>query len=265
VISPSLIFKNKNGEITGQENRTYEKLDADTAISVHNGKTYKISGLSGDVITVEHDGQKKVINLGKKIQPTLDTIENEPTQKQISQEQREFLLNSVKKLSGDIILKFDEEIDQMVMLDTDEYEGFYNNKGGIRKLKLSQQVTDDMTFIHELGHAINHIDQKGEEVCVSDDKDFEKVRLSEISNFSNKCKNELMIEIMGKFIYDDLIEKGIMDYDEGHKRGQDEEFAEMTGFINCMDVDRTNVRVPSLLQFMPESTQMVYKKNQELF
>lgn len=272
--SMTLTFKNKNGETTGQENRTYEKLDDDTAISVHNGKMYKISGLSGDIITVEHNGQKKVIDLGKKIQPTLDTIENEPTQKQISQEQREFLLNSVKKLSGDIILKFDEEVDQMVMLDTDEYEGFYRNDNGVRKFKLSQKVKDDMTFIHELGHAINHIDSMGNDVnqnnwsnkvCWSDNKDFAKAREIEMNNFRNRCKNDAIIKPMGKFIYDDFVEKGYMGYEEGQKDGQDEEFAEMTGFINCMDVDWLNERVTCMLQFMPESTQMVYKKNQELF
>lgn len=272
--SMTLIFKNKNGEITGQENRTYEKLDANTAISVHNGKTYKISGLSGDVITVEHDGQKKVIDLGKKIQSTLDTIENEPTNKQISQEQREFLLNSVKKLSGDILLKFDEEIDQMVMLDTDEYEGFYRNDNGVRKFKLSQKVKDDMTFCHELGHAINRIDSEGNDidqnnwsnkVCWSDKTDFAKTREIEMNNFRNRCKNDDIIKPMNKFIYDDFIQKGYMSYEEGQKDGQDEEFAEMTGFINCMDVDWINNRVTCMLQFMPESTQMVYKKNQELF
>lgn len=272
--SMTLIFKNKNGEITGQENRTYERLDDNTAISVHNGKTYKISGLSGDVITVEHDGQKKVIDLGKKIQPTLDTIENKPTNKQISLEQKEFLLNSVKKLSGDIILKFDEEIDQMVMLDTDEYEGFYRNDNGVRKFKLSQKVKDDMTFCHELGHAINRIDSEGNDidqnnwsnkVCWSDKKDFAKAREIEMNNFRNRCKNDDIIKPMNKFIYDDFIQKGYMSYEEGQKDGQDEEFAEMTGFINCMDVDWINNRVACMLQFMPESTLMVYKKNQELF
>ena len=266
--SMTLIFKNKNGEITGQENRTYEKLNDDTAISVHNGKIYKISGLLGDVITVEHDGQKKVIDLSKKIQPTLDTIENEPTQKLISQEQREFLLNSVKKLSGDIILKFDEEIDQMVMLDTDEYEGFYRNDNGVRKFKLSQKVKDDMTFVHELGHAINRIDSEGDnenQVRISDNKDYVRAREIEMNNFRNRCKNDDIIKPMNKFIYDDFIKKGYMSYEEGQKDGQDEEFAEMTGFINCMDVDWINNRVTCMLQFMPDSTQMVYKKNQELF
>ncbi len=69
---------------------------------------------------------------------------------------------------------------------------------------------------------------------------------------------------MNKFIYDDFIEKGYGTYEEGQKDAQDEEFAKMTGFINCIDVDWMNCRVPSLLQFMPDSTQMVYKKNQEL-
>lgn len=44
-----------------------------------------------------------------------------------------------------------------------------------------------------------------------------------------------------------------------------EGFAEMTGFIHCMDVDWMNERTTSMLQFMPNSIQMVYKKNQELF
>ncbi len=266
--SMELIFRNKKGEITGQENRTYEKLDDDRAISVHNGKTYKISGLSGDVITVEHNSQKKVIDLAKKIQPTLDTIENEPTQKQISQEQREFLINSIKKLSGDIIMKFDEEIDQMVMLDTDEYEGFYRNDNGVRKFKISQKVKDDMTVIHELGHAINCINSEGNgdnRVLWSNNEEFAKIREVEMNNFKNHCKNDSIKKPMEKFIFDDFAKKGFTTYAVAQKDARDEEFAEMTGFINCMDVDWINERVPCLLQFMPDSTQIVYKKNQELF
>lgn len=266
--SMELIFRNKKGEITGQENRTYEKLDDDRAISVHNGKTYKISGLSGDVITVEHNSQKKVIDLAKKIQPTLDTIENEPTQKQISQEQREFLINSIKKLSGDIIMKFDEEIDQMVMLDTDEYEGFYRNDNGVRKFKISQKVKDDMTVIHELGHAIDHIDSEdngNNKVLWSNNKNFAKIREVEMNNFRNHCKNDSIKKPMEKFIFDDFVKKGFTTYEVAQKNARDEEFAEMTGFINCMDVDWINERVPCLLQFMPDSIQIVYKKNQELF
>lgn len=42
---------------------------------------------------------------------------------------------------------------------------------------------------------------------------------------------------MNKFIYDDFIEKGYGTYEEGQKDAQDEEFAKMTGFINCIDVN----------------------------
>ncbi len=264
----TLVFRNKNGEITGEENRSYEKVDDDNAISAHNGKIYKISGLSTDILTIEHNGQKTVVDLAKKIQPTLDTIENEPTQKQISKEQKEFLLNRIKKLSGDIILKFDEEIDKMVMLDTNEYEGFFCNDNGIRKLKLSQEVKDDMTFVHELGHAINSIDSKCDDnnyVRWSDNDDFVKSREFELKNFRNRCKNNSIIRAMEKFTYDKFINKGYVSYKEGQKDAQDEEFADMTGFINCMDVNWIHNRLTSLLQFMPDSTQMVYAKNQELF
>ena len=259
--SMKLILRNKNGEIISQENRSYEKIDNDTALSVHNGILYKISGLSTDVVTVEHNGQKKVIDLAKKIQPTLDTIENKSTQKQISQEQKEFLINSVKKLSGDIILKFDEEIDQMVMLDTDEYEGFYANDNGVRKLKLSSSVKDDMTFIHELGHAINETDQS----YLSDNEEFVKTRIAEIDNLHNFCKNKKIIELMRKFTYDDFYQMGYDCYEEAQKVAQDEEFAEIIGFTNCMDVNWIHSRLPSLLQFMPNSTLMIYKQNQDLF
>lgn len=266
--SMELVFRNKNGEITGQESRSYEKIDEDTAISVHNGETYKISGLSTDVITVEHNGVKKVINLGEKVQSTLDTIENAPTQKQISQEQKEFLLDSIKKLSGDVILKFDEEIDQLVMLDTDEYEGFYCNDNGVRKLKLSQSVKDDMTLIHELGHAINCIDSQCDDnnyVRWSDKEDYVKAREIELNNFRNRCKNDSIKRPMEKFTYDNFLDKGYKSYEEAQKDAQDEEFAEMTGFINCMDVDWVNNRIPCLLQFMPDSTKMVYEENRKLF
>ena len=86
-----------------------------------------------------------------------------------------------------------------------------------------------------------------------------------MNNFRNRCKNDDIIKPMNKFIYDDFIKKGYMSYEEGQKDGQDEEFAEMTGFINCMDVDWINNRVTCMLQFMPYSTQIIYKKNQELF
>ena len=39
----------------------------------------------------------------------------------------------------------------------------------------------------------------------------------------------------------------------------------MIGFINCMDVEGINNRITSMLQFMPESTKMIYKKKQMLF
>ncbi|MBE7712724.1 MAG: hypothetical protein E7Z87_03175 [Cyanobacteria bacterium SIG26] len=266
--SMNLIILNKNGEITGEESRTYEKLDNNKAISTHNGKIYKISGLLGNVITVEYNGQKKVIDLGKKIQQTLDTVENKPTEKQISKEQTEFLLESVKKLSGDIIMKFDNEIDKLVMLDTDQYEGYYRNENGVRKLKLSQNVKDDMTFMHELGHAINCIDNKSENgdfELMSGDKDFVNTRKIELDKFKTYCKNDEVRKIMNKFTFENWAQKGFRNYAEGQKYAQDEEFAEIIGFVNSMDIDKTNERVPALLQFMPESAEMIYRQNKNFF
>ena len=86
-----------------------------------------------------------------------------------------------------------------------------------------------------------------------------------MSNFRSRCKNNSIIKSMNKFTYDDFIQKGYVSCEEGRKTAQDEEFAEMIGFINCMDVEGINNRITSMLQFMPESTKMVYKKKQMLF
>ncbi len=264
--SMEIVFKNRDGKILGKECRSYKKIDNDNAVSTHNGKLYKITGLSGDLITVESDGKKVVIDLSQKIQDTLDNFDGSPSGKVITQEQRDFLANSVKKLSGDLILKFDEEIDKLCLLDFDDYEGFYRNDNGVRKLQLSAKVTDDMTFLHELGHAICSLDNQGynNDARWCDNKNYRAVRAVEMQNFNNRCNNDLTKRLMNKFMYFDYARKGYASFEDAQKDASDEEFAEITGFLNCMDVVKMNERTPALLQFMPTSTQMVYEQNRAL-
>ena len=265
--SMEIVLKNKNGEIIGQEVRSYKKLDNDNAISTHNGKTYNISGLSTNVITVEHNGQKTIIDLNSKIQDTMDNFDGSPTNTNIDVAQREFLANILKKLSGDLILKFNEEIDKLVLLDFDEYEGFYRNDNGVRKLQLSSKVTDDMTFLHELGHAINALDNQGynNDNRWCDNKNYRSMRSVEMENLRNRCSNSLTKKILNKFTNFDFERKGYSSFESAQKDASDEQFAELIGFFNCMDICKMNERTLALLQFMPASTQMVYDVNAKLF
>ena len=263
----NFVFKNSAGKPIIEENRTYEKLDNDTAISTHNGKTYKISGLSGDVITVEHNGQKTTVNLADKIQENMESIDQKILDKKVNNEQKEILKNHVKTLSGDLILKFNEEIKSLVWLDDDDC--FFNKNGS--KLKMSQNF-GSLTFLHELGHAINCEDSKCTEdsnIRWSDDKYYTDVRNFEIKNFKLHNNDDETDEIMQKFTECNyFVREGIKSPAEAKKDGADEEFAELHEFINDINIVEGApgyYRPMLLLQYMPYSTQIAYNKMKSLY
>ena len=87
----SINVKDKNGNDLINENRTYEKIDDDNAISTHNGQEYKISGLKGNVITVEHNGEKKVIDFEKWLILKPKNLTNQKQEIQLLTSKRIFL------------------------------------------------------------------------------------------------------------------------------------------------------------------------------
>ena len=265
----TLVFKNSSGKSIIEENRTYEKIDNDTEISTHNGKTYKISGLSGDVLTVEHNGQKTTINLADMIQENMESLEGgqeKISDKKVNNEQKEMLKNYVKNLSGDIILKFNEEIKKLTWLDGQDC--FFNYDGS--KIKMYDYFGINV-FLHELGHGINCDDSKSSDkhlVRWSDDKYYSDTRNFEIKNFKTRNKNKNAEYIMQKFMNCEYFVEDGMPSDYARKFGADEEFAELYSFINDIDISDGAPgwnRPLSVVQYLPYSTQIAYNKMKSLY
>lgn len=243
----TLEFKDKDGNILTTENRTYEQIDEDTAISVHNGEEYKITGLKGSVITIEHNGKKQVIDLEKKLAShTEDVRQNKNGQ--ATPEQKEFLISMIKKQPADIILRVDKETDNLVFLDCPEYEGYYNENG--RALKASQKA-DSGLIIHELGHAIYDVDNgKG---WGDNNQDYINTRAVEIENLQKSNAHQKIKDMMRKFTTQNYPGQ---DPKEGLIMGANEEFAETFNIMNNIDIDNVWYKSTAIIQYMPKSALM---------
>ena len=258
--------KDKLGNILVQENRTYERLDDDTAISTRNGVEYKISGLKGNVITVEHEGKKEVIDFNQKIFPTTEKLDQSSTGKNITDEQKEFLISRIKNRPGDLILTLANEIDKFTFMDEDGYEGWYcgykDNRpearnDAIRILKTCR-AADNMLELHELGHGVNEQNNKSGN-CWSDlNLIYHAVREKEINDFHNNMSSNDYKSYMQKFTNGENMLGSGMTKEECKLVSANEEFAETFGFYNNMDIENVNFRTTSLIQYMPASSRMAY-------
>ena len=246
-------FKDKDGNTLIQESRTYEKIDDDTAISTHNGKEYRISGLKGNILTIEHDGQKHVVDFDKKINAETEKITEEKTGNKITPSQKEFLISRIKNRPGDLILTFDKAIDSMTYLDIADYEGFYNN----RVLKTSPKA-DSALELHELGHGVNDNAAAGKARWSDNNPEYILAREQEINNYNNVNKDDDMDWRMQKFTTCDYFVKDGWSKEAAKQEGADEEFAETYSYINNMDIEDVNYRTTSLIQFMPKSVAIAY-------
>ena len=258
--------KDKLGNILVQENRTYERLDDDTAISTRNGVEYKISGLKGNVITVEHEGKKEVIDFNQKIFPTTEKLDQSSTGKNITDEQKEFLISRIKNRPGDLILTLANEIDKFTFMDEDGYEGWYcgykdnrpeERNDAIRILKTCR-AADNMLELHELGHGVNEQNNKSGN-CWSDlNLIYRAVREKEINDFHNNMSSNDYKLYMQKFTNGENMLGSGMTKEECKLVSANEEFAETFGFYNNMDIENVNFRTTSLIQYMPASSRMAY-------
>ena len=245
-------FKDKDGNSIIKESRSYEKIDDDNAISIHNGKEYKISGLKGHVITIEHDGQKNIIDFDKKVNSDTENINEEKTGKKITPEQKDFLINRIKYRSGDIILDFDKKINNLTLLDIDDYEGYYNH-GALKTCPKADYSLE----LHELGHGVS-VRADGTK-WTDDNSEYLELRENEINNFKNSVRDEDFDWRMQKFTTCDYFIKDGMSPENAKKQGANEEFAETYSLINNIDIEDISYRTTSLIQYMPKSTVVAYK------
>ena len=257
----SINVKDKNGNDLINENRTYEKIDEDNAISTHNGQEYKISGLKGNVITVEHNGEKKVIDFEKMVNPETEKLDQSKTGNTITNEQKDFLISRLKNRSGDILLTIDKELDKLTFMDEKGYEGWYvgYQDSTERTLKTCAEA-NNMLELHELGHGVNEFNDKSGK-CWSDvNQEYHSVRDKEIEIFNQTNKSSDYKQYMQKFMNGEHMLSRGFSKEECKLVGANEEFAEAYGFFNNMDIENVNFKTTSLVQHMPESVRMVHSQ-----
>ncbi len=249
-------FKDKNGKIIAQESRTYEKIDNDTAISTHNGEEYKITGLSGHVLTIEHNGEKHLIDLDKKIADYTETVEQDKKGK-ITPEQKEKLISRIKNKPADVILTMDKEIDEFVFLDSDSHDGFYRDEDGKRVLKVTPNAFDHID-VHELGHAIYNMGNG--KVWGETNPEYYKTHDEELKNIERTVANKDVVYTLQKYGNQSKL-RGCSDItdEQGKAVGAEEVFAETYNWMNSMEVDKIQAeRMLHLLQYMPKTVGLAY-------
>jgi len=264
----TLDFKDKDGKILVQESRTYEKLDDDTAISTRNGEQYKISGLKGNLVTVEHNNEKKVIDFNKLVTSETENIDQSKTGKQITDEQKEFLISRFKDKSGDLLLTMGKEVDKLTFLDTDGYEAWYAGYPGHQERYVKTcRAAKALDNIHELGHGVNEFNDKslGGARWTDKNEEYQNVRNAEINNLNSTTKSKDLKDLMQKFTNCEYFVKGgLMTPEIAKLEGADEEFAETFGFMNNIDVEDVKLRTTSLVQYMPKSVAIAYNASKNI-
>ena len=273
--SMNILVKDINGNILLSKDKFYKKIDDDKAQTAVNGKVYNISGLSGDVINVEHNGQVIHLDLNKMLVPEVKLlklrcspdkyqIRKEP----ITKEEKEKLFGRIKKLDGDDLFRLAKCVEHLQFLDNTKIDAHFVDNG--RTLLLSGKDWENSTLItkHELGHATNHLNPEN---LISNDIMFKNLRNYERMQFrqnSNMTKGDKYFS--DKFLY------GNPDLDWGNDGGVidpdnisllDETFAESYNNLNTMDIihyedEVIPSRIVSMYKYMPRTMVEVEKLSQ---
>ena len=261
----NISIKDKSGKVLLEKTKTYEKLSEDTARTTVNGEVYNISGLSGDVIFVEHNGEVTTIDLRKMTDEKVEKMtvkrnENgdkeeesfEDRPEKITDKEREILYSKIKSMGGDDLIRMTKCTDELAFLDTPDgnCESFYNK----RALIYSKDIKS-LVILHELGHGVNHA--ISDDKLLSDSSHYKNIREYEIRNFrKNKTGNDVRFD--AKFTDSErLLDRGYETLDDAEHLLRDETFAESYAVLNQTDImnfdESVGDRTLSLIKYLPRT------------
>ena len=263
----NIIIKDKDGSILLSKEKTYQKLDDDNAKTVVNGEIYNISGLSSDVLKIEHNGETTELDLNKMLNQDVKPLEMRVSpdkfpirDKKITNEEKEKLFNRIKSLSGDDLYRLSKSVNTLQLLDENSIESFFVENGKTLLLSPKDWENTHLVTEHELGHAINHYKTT---TLLSDDDSLKKVREYEKRNYeqnSNNTKGDRLFESKFLFGNPDLAwsdtKSDSDELDESNLR--DETFAESYNNLNTMDIMHYDdevmpMRTLSLFKYLPKT------------
>lgn len=265
--SMSVLIKDKQGRVLLEKNKSFEKINDDTSKTVVDGEVYNVTGLSTDVLTVEHNGEVRTIDLRKMTDEKVEKMtitkrddgEDESFKDRdtkITEDERRILYSKIKTLAGDDLFRFSESVDEIAYLDADDHpESFYNN----RALILSA-AAPNFVVGHELGHAVDYNNSVDE--SLKSDR-IKNIRDYEINNLKKAKQNSLADNLCFQKFGDaeNLIKQMGMTSERANRRLRDELFAESYSVLNTTEVinfdDMCFPRTLSLIKYCPRTIAQV--------
>ena len=270
--SAHIVISDKNNRTLMIKDKSYIKQDENNAQTIVNGEVYNISGLNGDVITVEHNNQKIQLDLNKMLVPEVKLLELNTSpdnylirEHKITNEEKEKLFNRIKSLSGDDLFRLSKCTEHIQFLDNTKLDAHFVDAG--KTLLLSGKDWENSSLItnHELGHAINHLNTPD---IISNNNLFAGVRNYEKLNFqkygnlkdTDNAFNEKFITGNPDLNWNNTDNENITDED----CLRDETFAESYNLLNTLDIihyddERMPSRMLSMCKYMPKTLVEVEK------
>ena len=265
--SSNIVITDKNGKILLSKDKTYEKIDENNAKTVINGETYNISGLKGDVIKVEHNGEEIQLDLNKMLKTDVKLLQlcispdNYPIRdNNITDEEKEKLFNRIKSLGGDDLFRLSKSVEHLQFLDEKSHEAFFVEHGKTLLLSPKDWENSHMVAEHELGHAINHTFTHtllSENDSFKNIRNYEKLNFKQSGNMTNgdKLFSSKFLDGNPDLAWSDAKTNGD-EIDECNLR--DETFAECYNNLNTMDIIHYDeevlpMRTLSLFKYMPRT------------
>ena len=267
--SSNIVIKDINGNTLLSKEKIYSKQNEDSAQTIVNGSVYNVSGLKGNVITVEHNGESVCIDLDKMLDSEVKLLKmrtspnNLPIRDtKITDEEKQKLYNRIKSLGGDELFRLSKSVEHLQFLDEKSIESFFVENGKTLLLSSKDYLNSNMVTKHELGHAVNHSAYGREDRSLSDYESFKMIRNYEKMNFKQNTNMTDGDKLFGsKFMFSnpDLEWTDNNEFDEDLEQNlRDETFAECYNNLNSMDIINYDnevlpMRTLSLFRYLPKT------------
>lgn len=261
----NIIITDKNGKQLLSKEKTYQKINDNNAQTIVDGEIYNISGLQGNIITVENNGKIVQLDLNKMLNRDVKILKPKVSpngfpirETKITEQEKENLFNRIKSLSGDDLFRLSKSVEHIQFLDEKSHEAFFVEDGKTLLLSPKDWENSHTVTIHELGHAINHYKTKN---LLSDDKSYTSIREYEKQNFkqnTNMTKGDKFFYHKFMFGNPDFYWKDTVVSADEDKHLRDESFAECYNNLNTMDIlhyddDVLPLRTLSLFKYLPKT------------
>lgn len=259
-----MTIRDEKGNILMERSKSHKKLGNDRAQTIINGQIYNISGLTENYIKIEHNGEVGVISMDKLITDSVLVLQGEEGKtcvrterdKKITSSERKVMESKIRNLPADDLIRLAKSVEVVRYLEEREgFESFFDNSHGTSELHLGKAI-DSSTTLHELGHAINHIDESN---IKSNNEHLKNIKDYETSNLLRKYNDNVATDIFTnmKFAdYENMMKVG-MNKDEALTHLRDEVFAEGYSVLNNVDIFDINqfmqARNLGLMKYYPKT------------